>query len=203
MNQQGNTGNSILESTIHHPTSINNNINNINNANNPGNAIPSPNNYGMVSSSPFWFPNLFHNNILNSNDSLSSKTIQSLQESGKVVGIPIKVAKNPIVWRNEQTIKISVFDPNYNQPIAIANVTGSIVFSGLNTGITKDFTIASNNVGTASYSWLIADENAKVGVYKLVIYVSASGYNMTSALTRFTVIPVVSNESNIHPMAII
>ena len=58
-------------------------------------------------------------------------------------------------------------------------------------------------MGIASYSWLIADENAKVGVYKLVIYVSASGYNMTSALTIFTVIPVVSNESNIHPMAII
>jgi hypothetical protein len=202
MNQQGNRGNIILESTIHHPTSINN-INNIDNTNNPGNAILSPNNYGMVSSSPFSFPNLFHNNILKSNDSLSSKTIQSLQESGKVVGIPIKVAKNPIVWGNEQTIKISVFYPNYNPPIAIAIVTGSIVFPGLNTGITKDFTIASTNVGTASYSWLIADENAKARVYKLVIYVSASGYNMTSALTRFTVMPVVSNESNIHPMAII
>jgi hypothetical protein len=54
-------------------------------------------------------------------------------------------------------------------------------------------------LGTASYSWLIADKNAKAGVYKLVIHVSASGYNMTSALTRFTVMPVVlSNESNIQ-----
>jgi len=196
MNQQGNRGNSILESTIHHPTNINNNINNTNNS---GNAIPSSNNDGRVSSSPFWFPNLFHSNIINSNNNLSSKSIQSLQESGKVVGITIKVAKNPIAWGNEQTIKISVFDPNYNQPIASAIVTGSIVFPGLNTGITKDFTIASNNLGTASYSWLIADKNAKAGVYKLVIHVSASGYNMTSALTRFTVMPVVlSNESNIQ-----
>jgi len=116
-----------------------------------------------------------------------------------VIGITLKVAKNPIAWGNEQTIKISVFDPNYNQPIASAIVTGSIVFPGLNTGITKDFTIASNNLGTASYSWLIADKNAKAGVYKLVIHVSASGYNVTSALTRFTVMPVVlSNESNIQ-----
>jgi hypothetical protein len=130
---------------------------------------------------------------------LSSKTIQSLQESGKVLGITIKVAKNPIAWGNEQTIKISIFDPNSNQPIASAIVTGSIVFPGLNTGITKDFTIASNNMGTASYSWLIADKNTKAGVYKLVIHVSTSGYTMTSALTKFTVMPVVlSNVSNIQ-----
>jgi hypothetical protein len=196
MNQQGNRGNSILESTIHSSTNINNNINNTNNY---SNAIPSPNNDGRVSSSPFWFPNLFHNNIINSNENLRSKTIQSLQESGKVVGITIKVAKNPIAWGNEQTIIISVFDPNSNQPISNAIVTGSIVFPGLNTGITKDFTISSNNLGTASYSWLIADKNAKAGVYKLVIHVSASGYNITSALTKFTVMPiVVSNESNIQ-----
>jgi hypothetical protein len=193
MNQQGN---SILESTIHPPTSINNNINNTYNY---GNAIPGSNNDGRVSSSPFWFPNLFHNNIINSNDNLSSKTIQSLQESGKVVGITIKVAKNPIAWGNEQTIKISVFDPNSNQPISNAIVTGSIVFPVLNVGITKDFTIASNNLGTASYSWLIADKNAKAGVYKLVIHVSASGYNMTSALTKFTVMPVIlSNKGSIQ-----
>jgi len=192
MNQQGNRGNSILESTIHPHT-------NINNTNNYGMAIPSSNNDRRVSSSPFWFPNLFHNNIINSNDNLSSKTIQSLQESGKVLGITIKVAKNPIAWGNEQTIKISIFDPNSNQPIASAIVTGSIVFPGLNTGITKDFTISSNNLGTASYSWLIADKNAKAGEYKLVIHVSASGYTMTSALTKFTVMPVVlSNESNIQ-----
>jgi len=196
MNQQGNRGNSISESTIHPPANINNNINNTNNY---GMAIPSSNNDGRVSSSPFWFPNLFHNNIINSNDNLSSKTIQSLQESGKVVGITIKVAKNPIAWGNEQTIKISIFDPNSNQPIASAIVTGSIVFPGLNTGITKDFTIASNNMGTASYSWLIADKNTKAGVYKLVIHVSTSGYTMTSALTKFTVMPVVlSNVSNIQ-----
>jgi hypothetical protein len=187
MNQHGN---SIVESTIH---------NNLNNNNNNGNALAGSNNNGKISNSPFWFPNLFHNNIINSNDNLSSKTIQSLQESGKVVGITIKVAKNPIAWGNEQTITISVFDPNSKQPIASAIVTGSIVFPGLNTGITKDFTIASNNLGTASYSWLIADKNAKAGVYELVIHVSASSYNMTSALTKFTVMPVVlSNESNIQ-----
>jgi hypothetical protein len=196
MNQQGNKGNSILESTIHPSTNINNNINNTSNYSNP---IPSPNNDGRVFSSPFWFPNLFHNNIINSNENLRSKTIQSLQESGKVVGITTKVAKNPIVWGNEQTIIISVFDPNSNQPISNAIVTGSIVFPGLNTGITKDFMISSNNLGIASYSWLIADKNAKAGVYKLVIHVSASGYNITSALTKFTVMPiVVSNESNIQ-----
>ena len=44
---------------------------------------------------------------------------------------------------------------------------GSVTFPALNTGITRDFTIASNNLGTASYSWLIADKNAKGGVYDL------------------------------------
>lgn len=196
MNQQGNRGNNILESTIRPSTNINNSINNTNNY---GNAIPSSNNDGRVSSSPFWFPNLFHNNMINSNNNLSSKTTQSLQQSGKVVGITIKAAKNPIAWGNEQTIKISVFDPYSNQPISNAIVTGSIVFPVLNTGITRDFTIASNNLGTASYTWLIADKNAKAGVYKLVIHVSASGYNMTSALTKFTVMPfVLSNKSSIQ-----
>ena len=146
MNQQDKKGNNLLESTINAPT--NSNINNNDNANN-----------GKVSNLPFWLPNLFHNSISNSIDNSNSKTIQSLQESGKVLGISIKVAKNPIAWGNEQTIKISVFDPNANTPISNAIVTGSITFPGLNTGITRDFTIASNNLGTASYSWLIADKD--------------------------------------------
>jgi hypothetical protein len=156
-------------------------------------------NNGKVSNLPFWFPNLFHNSISNSIDNSNSKTIQSLQESGKVLGISIKVAKNPIAWGNEQTIKISVFDPNANTPISNAIVTGSITFPGLNTGITRDFAIASNNLGIASYSWLIADKNAKAGVYNLELRVSASGYTMTPALTKFRVMPVaVSNENNIQ-----
>jgi hypothetical protein len=199
MNQQGNKGNSILESAIHPPVNINNNNNDINNTNNYGNALPTSNNGGKVSSSPFWFPNLFHNNMIDSNDNLTSNTMPSLQKYAKVIGITIKVAKNPISWGNEQTIKISVFDPNSHQPISNAIVTGSIVLPGLNKGITKDFTLSSNSFGTASYSWLIAEKNANAGVYKLVIRVSASSYTMTSALSRFTVMPVVlSNESNIQ-----
>jgi hypothetical protein len=76
MNQQENRGNNLLESTIHAPT--NSNIINNNNANN-----------GKVSNLPFWFPNLFHNGMSNSIDNSNSKTIQSLQESGKVLGISI------------------------------------------------------------------------------------------------------------------
>jgi hypothetical protein len=186
MNLQNNKGNSMLESTI--PAPNNSSTNNNNNYNN-----------GKVSNPPFWFPNLFHNNISNSGDNHNSNTIQSLQESGKLLGISIKVAKNPIVWGNEQTIKISVFDPNANKPISNAIVAGSITFPGLNTAITSDFTIASNNLGTASYSWLIADKNAKAGVYNLEIRVSASGYKITPALTKFRVMPiVVSNENNIQ-----
>ena len=186
MNQQENRGNNLLESTIHAPT--NSNIINNNNANN-----------GKVSNLPFWLPNLFHNSISNSIDNSNSKTIQSLQESGKVLGISIKVAKNPIAWGNEQTIKISVFDPKANTPISNAIVTGSITFPGLNTGITRDFAIASNNLGIASYSWLIADKNAKASVYNLEIRVSASGYTITPALAKFRVMPVVvSNENNIQ-----
>ena len=124
INQQEKRGNNLLESTIHSPT--NSNIINNNNANN-----------GKVSNLPFWFPNLFHNSISYSIDNSNSKTIQSLQESGKVLGISIKVAKNPIAWGNEQTVKISVFDPNTKTPISNAIVTGSISFPGLNTGITR------------------------------------------------------------------
>ncbi|MFZ0514309.1 MAG: hypothetical protein WAM14_22085 [Candidatus Nitrosopolaris sp.] len=189
LNQQSNRSISMSESTIH----TNNNTNNY------SNALASSNNNGNVSSSPFWFPNLFHNDISNINHNSSSKTIQSLQESGKVLGISIKVGKNPIAWDNEQTIRMTIFDPNSNQPISNAIVTGAITFPGLNTGITRDFTIATNNLGTALYSWLIADNNAKAGVYNLVIHASASGYNTTSALTSFTVMPIVlSNENNIQ-----
>jgi len=57
----------------------------------------------------------------------------------------------------------------------------------------------TGNSGTASYSWLIADNNTKSGVYNLIIHVSASGYNSTSALTKFTVTPfVLSNQNNIQ-----
>jgi len=191
MNQQSN---SLLESKIH------NNLNN----NNNGNAIASSNNNGKMSNSPFWFPNLFHNDVRNGNDNntkdnSNSKTIQSLQESGKVLGISIRVAKNPIAWGNEQTIKISVFDPNSNQPVSNAIVTGSILtFPTLKTGLTKEFMLVTNS-GTASYSWLIADNNTKSSVYSLIIHVSAPGYNPTSALTKFTVMPVVlSNQNNIQ-----
>jgi hypothetical protein len=189
MNQHGN---SILESTIH------NNLNN----NNNGNALAGSNNNGTISNPPFWFPNLFHNDISNTNvnSNSNSKTIQSLQESGKVLGISIRVAKNPIAWGNEQTIKISVFDPNSNQPISNAIVTGSIVtLPTLKNGLTKEFMLATGNSGIASYSWLIADNNTKSGVYNLILHVSASGYNPTSALTKFTVMPVVlSNQNNIQ-----
>ncbi|MDQ6865453.1 MAG: hypothetical protein M3044_16705 [Thermoproteota archaeon] len=187
MNQHGN---SILESTIH------NNLNN----NNNGNALAGSNNNGTISNPPFWFPNLFHNDISNTNVNSNSKTIQSLQESGKVLGISLRVAKNPIAWGNEQTIKISVFDPNSNQPLSNAIVTGSIVtFPTLKNGLTKEFMLATGNSGTASYSWLIADNNTKSGVYNLILHVSASGYNPTSALTKFTVMPVVlSNQNNIQ-----
>jgi len=190
--------NSIVESTIH------NNLNN-NNNNNNGNALEGSNNNGKVYNPPFWFPNLFHNDVSNNkvnNTSVNSnsKPIQSLQESGKVLGISIKVAKNPIAWGHEQSIKISVFDPNSNQPISNAIVTGSIVtLPTLKTGLTKEFMLDTDNSGTASYSWLIADNNTKSGVYNLIIHVTASGYNSTSVLTKFTVTPfVLSNQSNIQ-----
>ena len=193
MNQHGN---SIVESTIH---------NNLNNNNNNGNALAGSNNNGKISNSPFWFPNLFHNDVSNNNNNntsvnSNSKSIQSLQESGKVLGISIKVANNPIAWGHEQSIKISVFDPNSNQPISNAIITGSIVtLPTLKTGLTKEFMLDTGNSGTASYSWLIADNNTKSGVYNLIIHVSASGYNSTAALTKFTVTPfVLSNQSNIQ-----
>ncbi len=126
-------GNSYLESTIH------NNLNN----NNNGNVLAGSNNNGKIPNSPFWFPNLFHNDVSNSNDnitSVNSKTRQALQEPSKVPGISIRVAKNPITWGNEQTIEISVFDPNSNQPISNAIVTGSIVtLPTLKNGLTKEF----------------------------------------------------------------
>ena len=200
MNQHGN---SIVESTIH------NNLNINNNNNNNGNALAGSNNNGKISNSPFWFPNLFHNDVSNNNSNnyntsfnSNSKSIQSLQGSGKVLGISMKVAKNPIAWGNEQSIKISVFDPNSNRPISNAIISGSIVtLPTLKTALTKEFMLATGNSGTASYSWLIADNNTKSGVYNLIIHVSASGYNSTSALTKFTVTPfVLSNQSNIQNM---
>lgn len=190
MNQQGN---SILESTTH------NNLNN-----NNGNALSGSNNNGKISNSPFWFPNLFHNDATNNNDNntninSSSKTTQSVKESVKVLGISTRVAKNPIAWGNDQTIKISVFDPKSNRPISDAIVTGSIVtFPTLKTGLTKEFMLVTDNSGTASYSWLIADNNTKSSVYNLIIHVTASGYNPTSALTKFTVMPVVISKQNMQ-----
>ena len=186
-------GNSILESTIH------NNLNN-----NNGNALAGSNNNGKISNSPFWFPNLFHNDVSANNDNNTNinsnpKSIQSLQESGKELGISTRVAKNPIAWGNDQTIEISVFDPNSNQPISDAIVTGSIVtFPTLKTGLTKEFMLVTDNSGTASYSWLIADNNTKSSVYNLIIHVTASGYNPTSALIKFTVMPVVISKQNMQ-----
>jgi hypothetical protein len=190
MNQHDNR---ILESTIH------NNL-----TNNNGNALAGSNHNGKISNSPFWFPNLFHNDVSNNNVSnttgnSNSKTIQSPQEPGKVLGISIRVAKNPIAWGDEQAIKISSFDPNSNQPISNAIVTGSIVtLSTLNTGLTKEFMLITDKSGTASYSWLLADNNTKSGVYDLIIHISASGYNPTSSLTKFTVMPGVPSSQNIQ-----
>ncbi len=104
-------GNNILESTIH---------NNLNLSNNNANTLTGSNNNVKISNSP--------------------RTTQSLQESSKVLGISVRVAKNPIAWGNEQTIKMSVFDPNTNQPISNAIVTGSIVtLPTLKNGLTKEF----------------------------------------------------------------
>lgn len=150
--------------------------------------LASSSNGGGVSSAPFWFPNLFHNDISNINHNFSSKTIQLLQQS-KVLGISIKVGKNPIDWGNQQTVTIRVFDPNSNQPISNAIVTEAITFPSLSAGITRDFTAVTDTLGTTSYSWLIADNDAKDGVYSLVIHASAFGYNTTTASTSFTVIP--------------
>ena len=176
--------------------------NNLNNNN--GNALAGSNNNGKISNSPFWFPNLFHNDVSTNNDNNTNinsnpKSIQSLQESGKELGISTRVAKNPIAWGNDQTIEISVFDPNSNQPISDAIVTGSIVtFPTLKTGLTKEFMLVTDNSGTISYSWLIADNNTKSSVYNLIIHVTASGYNPTSALTKFTVMPVISSNQNMQ-----
>ncbi|PWU79114.1 MAG: hypothetical protein DLM72_19130 [Candidatus Nitrosopolaris wilkensis] len=192
LNQQGNN---ILESTIH---------NNLNLSNNNANTLTGSNNNVKISNSPFWFPNLFHNDVTNSNDNTNnnsnSRTTQSLQESSKVLGISVRVAKNPIAWGNEQTIKMSVFDPNTNQPISNAIVTGSIVtLPTLKTGLTKEFMLVTGNSGTASYSWLIADNNTKSGLYNLIIHVSAAGYHPNSVLTKFRLMPVVlSSQNNIQ-----
>jgi hypothetical protein len=187
-------GSGILESPIHN--NLNKNI---------GNALVGSNNNGKMTNSPFWFPNLFHNDVSsnndnNTNDNSNSKTIQPLQEPGKVLGISTRVAKNPIAWGNEQTVKIFVFDPNSNQPISDAIITGSIVtFPTLKTGLTKEFMLVTDNSGSASYLWLIADNNTKSSVYNLIIHVSAPGYHPTSTLTKFTVMPVVlSNPNNIQ-----
>jgi hypothetical protein len=192
MNQHDN---SISESTIHNNLTHNN-----------GNALAGSNHNGKISNSPFWFPNLFHNDVSNNNvnntngnSNSNSKTIHSPQEPGKVLGLSIRVAKNPIAWGDEQTIKISSFDPNSNQPISNAIVTGSIVtLPTLKTGLTKEFMLVTGNSGTASYSWLIADNNTKSGVYDLIIHISASGYNPTSALTKFTVMQDVPSNQNIQ-----
>jgi len=54
-------------------------------------------------------------------------------------------------------------------------------------------------LGTASYSWLIADKNAKAGVYNLEIRVSTSGYKITPEITKFRVMSVVvGNDNNIQ-----
>lgn len=186
LNQRGNRSTNILESII----------NTNNNANKYSDGLASSNNNRDNSIAPFWFPNLFHNDISNINHNSGSKSIQSLQQS-KVLGVSIKVGENPITWGNEQTIKITVFDPSSNQPIPNAIVTGAITFPSLGTGITRDFRIATDSLGTTSYSWLIADINAKAGVYNLAIRASAFGYNTTSTSTRFTVMPT-AYENNLH-----
>jgi hypothetical protein len=142
---------------------------------------------------------LFHNDI-SINHNSGSKSIQLLQQS-KVLGVSIKVGENPITWGNEQTIKITVFDPSSNQPIPNAIVTGAITFPSLGTGI--GFRIATDSLGTTSYSWLIADNNAKAGVYNLAIRASAFGYNTTSTSTRFTVMPLYTNTTYTKPIIIL
>ena len=87
-----------------------------------------------------------NNNNNNSSVNSNSKSIQSLQESGKVLGVSVIIAKNPIAWGNEQSIKISVFNPNSNQPISNAIITGSIVtLPTLKTGLTKEFMLDTGN----------------------------------------------------------
>ncbi|HET7285432.1 MAG TPA: hypothetical protein VFI70_12180 [Nitrososphaeraceae archaeon] len=193
VNNINHQGNNIIESTIHNKLN-NNNVN----------ALAGSNNNGKISNSPFWFPNLFRNDVSINNDNSTNvnsnpKPMQSLQESGKVLGISTRVAKNPIAWGNDQTIEISIFDPNSNQPISDAIVTGNIVtFPTLKTGLTKEFMLVTDNSGTASYSWLIADNNTKSSVYNLIIHATASGYKPTSALTKFTVMPVVISKQNMQ-----
>jgi hypothetical protein len=188
---------SELESSVH----IDNNTDKYSNA--LAGSGNNRNSYKNPYNPPFWFPNLFHGDIGDLNH--GSKAIQLPQESGKVLGISIKVGKNPIAWNDEQIIKITVYDPDSKQPIPNAIVTGAITFPGLNTGTTSFFTKTTDNLGTTSYSWFIADKNAKAGVYDLKIYASAYGYNTNSALSSFAVMPVslsaekgISNDNKLH-----
>jgi hypothetical protein len=172
--------------------------NNIKYSRNPTEQVPGDNS----STIPFWFPPFFSGNPNSSNDynnesnTIPAAAIPSESEKKSLV-ISIVVAKNPVVWGNEQMITVKVSDASSNEKINGAIIRGTIASNTTaSTTIIKEFTMVTDSSGRLSYPWLITG-NIKHGTFAIAIQASALGFNSSSGKASFEVIPPVANNMTV------
>lgn len=159
----------------------------------------------LAGSSPptLWFlgpsNNAAENNSINGISSPNTvPTINPVQQpTNKDLNISVRVLNDSVVWGNEHTVKISVYDRTSGQPLSNAIVTGNIVsFPAGKTGLLKSFVVLTNNFGEASYSWLVPNTSTTHSNYKISISASAQGYNAAAISTSFNGVSDATNNIN-------
>jgi hypothetical protein len=148
--------------------------------------------------------------IRNDNGSLpltptsNTTAVASAKPLSAVIPALLRVFPDPIAVGHTQNIVIHVNNTHLNQPIKAAKVSGTIINSSnssiihhamqllsansTNLGLGQIFNgpIASN--GTYNHSWTIGP-HAKIGVYSVVVQVSAQGFTPYQAARQFLVTP--------------
>jgi hypothetical protein len=165
---------------------------------------------------PFLFPSFPRSFSYNSsrNTDLPFPSELSANDSDlKQLEISATVAKNPIVWGNEQTLTVAVYNASSHEKVNAAIVRGTITetadasstaatvattqSSSPSKATNNEFMITTNSIGQASYQWLIGPGNSKQGTYTVALQVSALNYKETSDKVTFGIIPPTVNKTSV------
>ena len=103
----------------------------------------------------------------------------------KQLALSISFAKNTITRGSTQTVIVTVIDANTKNPVSEASV--SISGTSASSSTKKSLSAISDNSGKVSFSFLIGG-NSNLGIFKVSVHASKSGYQAISAKSSFKVI---------------
>jgi 5-hydroxyisourate hydrolase-like protein (transthyretin family) len=111
------------------------------------------------------------------------KPILIYEKINSKLSVSAEVVKESLTQRDERTLNVAVKDLKLNKPVVGAQIKYPSMLAKNKAKLKEDVT---DNEGRYSHSWTIND-TFKVGIYKVVVKISAKGYENAFATTIFEV----------------